>query len=99
MLAEYAVWRSRNDTSPWVRNRPDGGLEGFAICSEDRKWVWADAKIDLDTVLVRSENVPAPVAVRYGWAANPTVNLYNRADLPASPFRTDHFPVHTPDTP
>jgi len=93
--AEYAVWRAKNETAPLVRNSPNSELEGFAVCGADRKWVWADAKIDGDTVLVWSEKVPAPVAVRYGWAANPTVNLYNKADLPASPFRTDEFPVDT----
>jgi sialate O-acetylesterase len=43
----------------------------------------------------RSDKVAKPVAVRYGWANNPTVNLYNKAGLPASPFRTDDFPTIT----
>lgn len=93
--AEYVTWRAKNETAPPVRNSPNSELEGFATCGEDRKWVWADAKIDGDTVLVGSEKVPDPVAVRYGWTANPTVNRYNRVDLPASPFRTDDFPVNT----
>jgi sialate O-acetylesterase len=42
-----------------------------------------------DTVVVSSPKVKAPVAVRYGWADNPEASLYNRADLPATPFRTD----------
>ncbi len=97
--AEYITWRAKGETAPLVKNRPNSELEGFAICGEDRKWVWADAKIDGDTVLVWSEKVPAPAAVRYGWAANPTANLYNQADLPASPFRTDDFPVDSLDRP
>ena len=89
--ATYDVMRRANKTAPLVRNRPDSQLEGFAICGPDRKWFWADAKIDGDTVLVSSDQVPAPIAVRYGWADNPTCNLYNKGALPASPFRTDAF--------
>ena len=66
-----------------------GKLEGFAIAGADSKWVWADAKIEGETVLVSSPEVAHPVAVRYGWASNPIVTLYNKAGLPASPFRTD----------
>jgi sialate O-acetylesterase len=79
-------------TAPLIRNSPNSQVEGFAICGEDKKWVWADAKIDGDTVLVWSDSVPSSVAARYAWADNPTCNLYNKADLPASPFRTDDFP-------
>ena len=87
--ATYDVMRRTGQTAPLVRNRPHSQVEGFAICGADKKWVWADAKIDGDTVLVWSDQVAAPVAVRYGWADNPTCNLYNAAGLPASPFRTD----------
>lgn len=83
-------------TAPLVRNSPGSELEGFAICGEDRKWVWAEAKIIApDTVVVSSPLIPAPIAVRYAWASNPTCNLYNDAGLPASPFRTDNFPEST----
>jgi len=69
---------------------PVDELAGFAIAGEDKVWVWADAKIDGDTVVVSSPDVEAPVAVRYGFSNNPdTVNLYNEEGLPASPFRTD----------
>jgi len=68
-----------------------GPLKGFAIAGEDRKFVWADAKIDGDTVVVRSSQVSKPVAVRYAWANNPECNLCNKAELPASPFRTDDW--------
>jgi len=71
----------------------DGGLlKGFAIAGKDRKFVWANAKIEGQTVVVSSAAVAEPVAVRYGWANNPICNLYNDADLPASPFRTDDWP-------
>ena len=72
-------------------------LVGFAIAGEDRKFVWADAVIDSDTVVVSSEKVPHPKAVRYAWADNPACNLCNKAGLPASPFRTDDWPVTTSD--
>jgi sialate O-acetylesterase len=69
-----------------------GKLTGFAVAGADRKFVWADAKIEGDTVVVSSDKVAAPVAVRYAWANNPDCNLYNKAGLPASPFRTDQWP-------
>lgn len=78
---------------PLVLPSPDSEIQGFAICGEDKKWVWADAKIDGSDVVVWSKSVPKPVAVRYAWANNPTCNLYNGRDLPASPFRTDDFPI------
>jgi sialate O-acetylesterase len=64
-------------------------LTGFSITGSDQKWVGADAAIDGDEVVVSSESVPAPLAVRYGWDNNPACNLYNKEGLPASPFRTD----------
>ena len=71
----------------------DGGpVKGFAIAGEDRHFVWAEARIEGDSVVVSSPTVLKPVAVRYGWADNPIVNLYNGAGLPASPFRTDDWP-------
>jgi sialate O-acetylesterase len=72
-------------------------LKGFAVAGSDRKFVWADAKIDGDTVVVSSENVAQPVAVRYAWADNPVCNLYNKENLPASGFRTDDWPGVTID--
>lgn len=80
---------------PLKRNAPFGKLEGFAICGEDRRWCWAGASIEGDEVVVSSPDVPRPVAVRYGWADNPTCNLYNGAGLPAAPFRSDDFPLST----
>lgn len=75
-----------------------GELKGFAIAGEDRKWHWAKAEIDptrKNRVMVSSPEVPSPVAVRYGWADYPVVNLKNSAGLPASPFRSDWWPVTT----
>lgn len=66
-------------------------LRGFAIAGRDRRFVWAEARIEKDTVVVSSPQVPDPVAVRYAWADNPDVSLYNREGLPASPFRTDSW--------
>ena len=73
----------------------DGELQGFAIAGQDRKFVWARAEIKGDNVIVSSPDVPNPVAVRYGWADFPVVNLFNKNGLPASPFRTDSFPLST----
>jgi sialate O-acetylesterase len=72
--------------------RDGGELKGFAIAGEDRKFVWAKAQIDGDTVVVWADEVPKPVAVRYAWANNPVCNLYNKEGFPASPFRTDDWP-------
>ena len=72
-------------------------LKGFAIAGADRKFVWADATIDGKTVVVSSEDVAKPVAVRYAWADNPVCNLYNKENLPAGPFRTDDWPGVTID--
>ncbi|CAN5760087.1 sialate O-acetylesterase [soil metagenome] len=80
-------------TRALVRNSPGSELEGFSICGPDHKWVWAQARIDGETVVVWSPEVAQPVAVRYAWADNPTCNLYNSPGLPASPFRTDDFPA------
>jgi sialate O-acetylesterase len=87
-------------TPPWT---PTGvpvpaptELTGFAITGADKNWVWAKAKIDGNTVVVSSDQVASPVAVRYGWGMNPPCNLYNKEGLPASPFRTDDWTAPTP---
>jgi sialate O-acetylesterase len=70
-----------------------GYLKGFSIAGDSRIFHWARARIQGDKVIVYSEKVANPVAVRYGWADNPNdVNLYNKEGLPASPFRTDDWP-------
>jgi sialate O-acetylesterase len=80
---------------PWTLSGvippPAAELQGFAIAGQDRKWAWAKARVDGDQVVVSSDQVPNPVAVRYAWADNPACNLYNKEKLPASPFRTDDW--------
>jgi len=73
----------------------DGEPKGFAIAGADKKFVWAKATIVGDNVIVQSPDVSKPIAVRYGWANFPVVNLWNKEGLPASPFRTDDFPMIT----
>ena len=69
-----------------------GTLQQFAICGEDRKFTWANARIDHNQVIVWNDSIDHPVAVRYAWADNPEgANLYNQDGLPASPFRTDDW--------
>ena len=69
-----------------------GYLKSFAIAGADKKFYWAAAEIKDDKVIVYSDKVPNPVAVRYAWADNPgDANLYNTEGLPASPFRTDSW--------
>jgi sialate O-acetylesterase len=70
-------------------------LKGFAIAGNDKKFVWAKAKTDGDKVIVWSDEIENPVAVRYAWSANPECNLINSALLPASPFRTDNWKLLT----
>jgi sialate O-acetylesterase len=92
-------YRSMKVTGDRVRLKFDhakGGLvakggkpAGFAIAGEDHKFVWADATIDGETVIVSSPKIAKPTAVRYAWDSNPVCNLYNQAGLPAGPFRTD----------
>ena len=66
---------------------------GFAIAGEDKHFVWADAKILEDgKVEVWSDSVKEPVSVRYAWADNPVCNMFDNANLPLTPFRTDDWP-------
>ncbi|MDP6636588.1 MAG: sialate O-acetylesterase [Phycisphaerae bacterium] len=80
----------RKWTIPLPIRSPGSRLQGFVISGADGKWKWASAKIENDTVLVSSPDVPKPAAVRYAWADNPVCNLYNKAGLPASPFTTEN---------
>jgi sialate O-acetylesterase len=69
-----------------------GYINEFEIAGVDKKFYWARAKLDGDKVVVWSEKVKEPVAVRFGWSNNPAeLNLYNKEGLPASPFRTDDW--------
>ena len=106
--ATYKPKSSADEVKPLVKPMPGSQLQGFAICGEapsspsgsavaSNNWVWADAKIDGSTVIVSSDKVAKPIAVRYAWANNPVCNLYNKEGLPAYPFRTDEFPGMTVD--
>jgi sialate O-acetylesterase len=64
-------------------------LEGFALAGEDKHFVWADAQLDGDSVLVGSDAVPAPKFVRYAWLNDPICNLANKEGLPAAPFQAE----------
>ncbi|HZG23905.1 MAG TPA: sialate O-acetylesterase, partial [Chitinophagaceae bacterium] len=70
-------------------------LHGFAIAGADKKFYWANARIDGNHVVLSSPMVSDPVAARYAWANNPVCNLYDGAGLPASPFRTDDWEMIT----
>jgi sialate O-acetylesterase len=72
-----------------------GALKGFTIAGSDRKFYNATATIEGNKVVVSSPQVKDPVAVRFGWWNFPVVNFYNKAGLPATPFRTDSFPLTT----
>jgi sialate O-acetylesterase len=102
----YASMESKDGTITVKFKDVGGGLrtldaaevQGFAIAGEDRRWVWAEAKIVApDQVAVRSFAVEKPVAVRYAWADNPVCNLCNAELLPVTPFRTDDWPGVTVD--
>ncbi len=79
------------ERNPATENK-DGKLKRFAIAGADKKWVWAEAVIENNTVVVSSPDVKEPVAVRYAFQMNPDgANLYNKEGVPASPFRTDSW--------
>ena len=83
----------RNPGAGLVLKAPGGPLlKGFAIAGADRRFVWATGQLQGNVLVLSSPQVPKPVAVRYGWGNMPFVNLYNRAGLPAPPFRTDTWP-------
>ncbi len=82
-----------DQTGDGLKSRNGQALKRFEIAGKDRVWHWADANIDGPrSVVVSSDSVPSPVAVRYAWAANPEgANLVNSEGLPASIFRTDKW--------
>jgi len=79
----------------------DGDLVGFTVAGKDRVFHPATAVIKGDSVVVTSEQVPQPLAVRYGWVnfSKPTLNFFNKAGLPATPFRTDSEPYSSQASP
>ena len=66
-------------------------ITGFAIAGKDKQFYWANAILEGNEVIVYSDKVADPVAVRYAWADNPECNLINSEHLPAVPFRTDEW--------
>jgi sialate O-acetylesterase len=69
-----------------------GYVKGFQVAGQDQKFGWAMARIVGNRLVVTSDKVQAPVAVRYAWSDNPgELNLFNKAGLPALPFRTDQW--------
>ena len=69
-----------------------GKMNHIAIAGADKKWFWAEAKIDGNSIIVSSDQVKEPVAVRYAFSMNPEgCNFYNKEGFPASPFRTDKW--------
>ncbi|MEP6926401.1 MAG: sialate O-acetylesterase [Ginsengibacter sp.] len=73
-----------------------GYVSGFAIAGSDKKFYWAQAFIKNNSIIVYSNQVKNPVAVRYAWSDNPgQLDLYNSKRLPAAPFRTDDWPLKT----
>jgi len=85
----------RQEGGGLVIGRPPGQtveLRGFGIAGADKQFAWARAELDGNTVVVYSDEIDHPVAVRYNWADNPPGNLYNKEGLPATPFRTDNWP-------
>ncbi len=92
----YKSWRKENDKIRIFFDYTCGGLKAeggelkhFMIAGPDMKFVPAKAVIDKNTVLVFSDELENPVAVRFGWGHTDQTNLFNSARLPASPFRTD----------
>lgn len=97
MYSNYKILGDRirirfTNTGSGLTTKDGKPVTGFAIAGEDRQFHWADADIQGDEIIVHSDKVPAPVAVRYAWADNPACNLINSAHLPAVPFRTDDWP-------
>ncbi len=93
-VGDHVVLRF-GETGSGLKSADGGPLKGFAVAGSDRKWHWAVAEAKGGEVRVSCPDVPKPVAVRYGWADFPIVNLVNSAGLPASPFRTDRWPAIT----
>lgn len=88
-----AIIVSFKHTNGGLKSITGGPLTGFQIAAADQQWKPAEAKIVGETVIVSSPDVPQPVAVRYAWKDWPEYSLANGAGLPASPFRTDDWPV------
>ena len=92
MTIEGKNIRVQFDFAEGLAAKDGGELKRFEISGEDRKFYWADATIDGQSIVVSNSEIESPVAVRYAWADNPEgCNLTNETGLPASPFRTDDW--------
>jgi sialate O-acetylesterase len=80
-----------------LRSSAGESLTAFAVAGEDRRFGWAEARIEGDEVVVWSPQVARPVAVRYAFGNNPAASLYNSEGLPAGSFRTDDWPLPQPE--
>ncbi|MBX3737971.1 MAG: sialate O-acetylesterase [Candidatus Didemnitutus sp.] len=90
-----ATWRLRfSHTAGGLKANDGGAIRGFTIAGEDRRFVPAEARVDGDELVV-SGALHDPVAVRYAWTESPVATLANAVGLPASPFRTDDWPLVT----
>ncbi|MDF9832017.1 sialate O-acetylesterase [Ereboglobus sp. PH5-5] len=87
---ENGALRVKFDHAAGLKSK-DPNLPGFVIAGADKRFFPAQARIEGETIVVSSERVKDPVAVRYAWDNDPPAPLYNGADLPASPFRSDDW--------
>jgi sialate O-acetylesterase len=102
----YSAMKVKGDKIELSFNHVGGGLvvkgdrlTGFTIAGADQKFVPAEAVIKGKKVIVSSPSVAQPLAVRFGWENYPVLNFWNKAGLPATPFRTDDFPMVTAPKP
>ncbi len=80
----------------WEVRNPYGYINGFEVAGADRKFYLARAWLRRDRIVVESDQVAEPVAVRYCWSDDPNdVNLFNKVGLPCAPFRSDDWPMRT----
>jgi len=81
--------RLRFRNAEGLRSREQGTLRGFAIRGKAGDWLWAEGRVEGNSIIVSNRNIPAPRSVRYAWAVNPTASVENGEGLPLCPFRTD----------
>jgi sialate O-acetylesterase len=86
-IQENKVTITFDNTGSGLQSKRSDELKYFSVAGADKKFVWAKARIEGNKVIVWSDAIAKPVAVRYAWADNPEgANLYNKEGLPASPF-------------
>jgi sialate O-acetylesterase len=89
MAVESNTIRVKFTDSDGLRVRGGGQMKGFAIRGATGAWVWAQGKVDGNDVVLWSDKIPQPAAVRYAWAPNPVISMENGTGFPMRPFRTD----------